>query len=775
MTIVDKHFGQFYEFGPYRLAPGQYRLFRRGELVSLPPKEFDLLLLLVRNSSQAMDRESLIKSLWPNTVVEEANLNVHISALRKVLAEGSEGQQYIETLPRLGYRFIAPVVVVNEPEPSPQTSLSSTNDGAGKSVSDVLIETALISQPDVQLETGLEDRRDTPSETSQAVGQGIKKMERRSQYRLAGLPLWLLAVVLIGLIAFLSFKLPGLPPTDSAGATPMNVVPLTTYPENESQAAFSPDGNQIAFVWTGEKEGNTDVYVRLVEGGNWVRVTTNPGDDVNPAWSPNGRTLAFYRSSTEGDGVYLVPALGGAERKLTDAWANRFGFGSHTWLHWSPEGKWLVLSDKTSATDPFSLFLVSSSTGERRRLTSPPTSIIGDCSPAFSPDGKWLAFVRVISAVVGEVYLVSVEGGEPKRLTFDGLGISNLTWAAGGNEIVFSSRQGGGKSRLFKIPMIGGTPQWLAASGNDAQYPAFSQQGDRLAWTQNTDQVDIFRLALKGKLETTSPVTDQPSTGLLASTASEASPRYSPDGKRIAFVSNRSGSEEIWVGDSEGEKPIRLTSFRGPLAGSPSWSPDGKQIVFDCRPEGNADIFVVSSEGGQPRRLTFDPAEDIVPSWSHDGEWIYFTSHRSGRLQVWKIPANGGDAIQITQQGGFEAVESADGQWLYYAQDRGSSFIWRVPINGGQEAPVYDYRQKTYTRMWTVTNAGLYFAVAESLSRSNISFYNFSTGKVTVAAEISGRLPGSVSGLSLSTDGKWLLVPQIVRRGSDLMMIENFR
>ena len=317
------------------------------------------------------------------SATEEANLNVHISALRKVLAEGSEGQQYIETLPRLGYRFIAPVVVLNEPEPSPQISLSSTNDVAGKSVSDVLIETALTSQPDSQLETGLEDRRETPSETSQAMGQEIKKMERRSQYRLAGLPLWLLAVVSIGLIAFLSFKLPGLPPTDSAGATPMNVVPLTTYPENESQAAFSPDGNQIAFVWTGEKEGNTDVYVRLVEGGNWVRVTTNPGDDVNPAWSPNGRTLAFYRSSTDGDGVYLVPALGGAERKLTDAWANRFGFGSHTWLHWSPEGKWLVLSDKTSATDPFSLFLVSSSTGERRRLTSPPTSIIGDCSPAF--------------------------------------------------------------------------------------------------------------------------------------------------------------------------------------------------------------------------------------------------------------------------------------------------------------------------------------------------------------------------------------------------------
>src|SRR5262245_19732893 len=679
MRHLELQNSPFYEFGPFRLAPDEHRLYRNGEVILIPPKEFDLLLLLVQNSGQVMNRESLIKSLWPNTVVEEANLNVHISALRKALAENQSEQHYIETLPRLGYRFIAPVTEVNEaadlapvhPGNGPENGANSLNRNA-----------AIMAGHQY---AGLE---------VSGASSEVSSTDWCGKPRLASVtaPLWLLALGLLGFLAFLFFKPFRLTPTGRSGGSPINVVPLTTYPGREMQPAFAPDGNQIAFVWSGEKDNNQDIYVRLVDGGNWVRLTDHPGDDVNPVWSPDGGTIAFYRSSTDGDGIFLVPALGGAERKLTDTWANRYGFGSYTWIHWSPDGKWLVVSDKSSAEEPFSLFLLAPETGERRRLTAPPASVVGDCSPAFSPDGRQVAFVRVISAVVGEVYLVSMDGGEGKRLTFDGAGASTLAWTPNGREIVFSSRHGG-KSRLFRIPIEGGAPEWLAATGSDAHYPAFSREGNRLAWRQNTVDTDIFRLAIKA--ETSSPLAD-----LIVSTALEASPRYSPDGKRIVFVSNRSGSDEIWVCGSEGENPVRLTSFRGPLAGSPSWSPDGKQIVFDSRPEGNADLYVVSAEGGQPRRLTTDPAEDIVPSWSNDGRWIYFTSNRFaeggsaegkigegrvGRLQIWKMPAEGGEAFQMTKQGGFEPVESPDGRWLYFTQDRGSSSIWRMPTAGGAE------------------------------------------------------------------------------------------
>lgn len=749
MTSVTSQAKHFYEFGIFRLSPEEHRLYRNAEPVPLPPKEFDLLLLLVRNSGQLMGRDNLLTALWPDTIVEEANLNVHISALRKVLAEGSGEQHYIETLPRLGYRFTAPVTEISAPEVTTTTAIP---------------EAETPNQPANGSET-------LTGRGAESIQTPATPTDFYSRHRWAAviLPLWLLAIGLIGVLSLMFFRSFRTTPQNDRPESSVNVVPLTTFAGREIQPALSPDGTHIAFVWGGEKGDNQDIYVRLVDGGNSVRLTTQEGDDVNPCWSPDGRSIAYYRSTPQGDAIFIMTSLGGGERKLTTAFSNRFGFGSHTWLSWSPDGKWLVLSDKGSSEEPFSLFLVSPQTGERRRVTSPPGTIIGDCSPAFSPDGKELAFVRVISAVVGEVYIVSTQGGAEKRLTFDGAGISNLAWGPRGSEIIFSSRFGG-KNRLLRVPVSGGKPEWLAAAGNDSQYPTFSSQGNRLAWMQNTDNTDVLRVSLKNGNQA-----GQPPAPLIASTANEVSPRYSPDGSKIVFVSNRSGSDEIWVCASNGEDSIRLTSFRGPLAGSPSWSPDGKQIVFDCRPEGNADIFVISSDGGQPRRFTMDSAEDIVPSWSHDGRWIYFTSNRSGRLQIWKQLVDRGEAIQMTKSGGFEPVEGLDGQWLYFTKDRGSSAIWRMPVAGGDETLVFDSSQKDYSRFWTAGIDGLYFAVAAQPAKTVMNFLVFATGAVRPVAEIDGRLPSSVSGLSISPDKRSMLVPVISQRGSDLMMIEDFR
>ena len=129
----------------------------------------------------------------------------------------------------------------------------------------------------------------------------------------------------------------------------------------------------------------------------------------------------------------------------------------------------------------------------------------------------------------------------------------------------------------------------------------------------------------------------------------------------------------------------------------------------------------------------------------------------------------------MTRQGGFEPVESPDGRRLYFTQDRGSSSIWRMPSGGGAEEPLFDFHQKGYSRMWTVTNEGVYFAVASSNTQSTIKFFNFSTGTEKTVAELDRILPGGVSGLTISPDGKWLLLPLFAQRGSDLMMIENFR
>ena len=167
---------------------------------------------------------------------------------------------------------------------------------------------------------------------------------------------------------------------------------MTRFPGRETQPAFSPDGRQIAFAWDGAEENNSDIYVKLLDTGGPLPLTTDPAPDHSPVWSPDGRYIAFTREGEDG-GIYLVPALGGAERKLAEIFPTGsyyrgayHQFGRNT-LSYSPDGKYLAVADTTAAAEPFSIFLLEIETGEKRRLTFPPAASVGDDSPAFSPDG----------------------------------------------------------------------------------------------------------------------------------------------------------------------------------------------------------------------------------------------------------------------------------------------------------------------------------------------------------------------------------------------------
>src|SRR5262249_27433145 len=315
------------------------------------------------------------------------------------------------------------------------------------------------------------------------------------------------------------------------------------------------------------------------------------------------------------------------------------------------------------------------------------------------------------SRATTDIYLAPLTGGEPRQLTFDNTSILGLAWTSNGQDIVFASRRGSSIYSLWRIPATGGTPARLATIGQSGVSPALSRQGDRLAYTQTLDDLNIWRL------EIDSTGRGGAMTSLISSTLEDNGPDYSPDGRKIVFASNRAGGFGIWVCDHNGANPRQLVD-RGPyLTGTPRWSPDGKWIAFasrsnDAGRQGNADIYVVSPEGGQPRRLTQDLAENVTPSWSRDGKWIYFGSTRSGRMQVWKIPADGGQAVQVTRHGGFEGFESTDGKYLYYAKGRAIPGIWQVPVAGGEETLLLDHHKAGYWRLWTVVEKGIYFATA---------------------------------------------------------------
>jgi Tol biopolymer transport system component len=264
-----------------------------------------------------------------------------------------------------------------------------------------------------------------------------------------------------------------------------------------------------------------------------------------------------------------------------------------------------------------------------------------------------------------------------------------------------------------------------------------------------------------------------PPDRLLASTRYEVSPSYSPDGKRIAFSSNRAGVRQIWVANADSSDPVALTNFTQGIAGSPKWSPDGQTIVFDARPSGLADIYSVKADGGTPVRLTDNPAEDHVPCYSADGRWIFFASTRSGQRQLYRMPAGGGNAIQITQKGGIVPAASPDGRWVYYSTP--GQGIWKVSVDGGEETMVLP-QQKMWASAFSfaVTSSGIYFAgpIDPASQSLLLLFYAFENGQTTQVGRFEKPL---ALGFSVSPDRKWLLFTQLDSSMEDLMLVENFR
>ena len=563
--------------------------------------------------------------------------------------------------------------------------------------------------------------------------------------------------------------------TAEAPLEPMRTVPLTTYPGMEGAGSFSPDGNQLAFAWTGGNTESFDIYVKLIGPGPPLRLTTNPAWDGSPAWSPDGRWIAFHRGhpvAGEKMGLYLVPALGGTERKLAETRVP-FTYLLGTCLAWSPDSTWLAVCDwEEDSPGPLSLFLLSVDSGERRKLTRPPedSATLGDVYPAFSPDGRTLAFSRYGSGVRSDLYLLDLDEdlnpqGEPRRRTFMEQVMAGHGFTSDGRDIVFAAGPFS-TSSLWRVPASGTASPERLPFGESGFWPRISRQGNRLAYTAPDWNVNIYRLNL--------PVADGltgTAVKFISSSRLDQDPQYSPDGNRIAFISTRSDGYEIWKCDSDGSNPVQLTSLGAPATNLPRWAPDGKSIAFSSDAEGHFDVYVVDAEGGAPRRLTSDPSYEAGPAWSRNGEWIYFFSNRNGDDQNFKMPAGGGP-VQVVTAGEGPRMESPDGSQFYFVRSPNYS-VWRMPVEGGSEEDAELVLESTHEGSYEVVEDGVYFIPASTPEDGfTLQFLRFATGTVEPIHDFERQPAGH---FSVAPDGRSILFAQLEPMEADLMLVENFR
>jgi len=530
---------------------------------------------------------------------------------------------------------------------------------------------------------------------------------------------------------------------------------------------LSPDGRFVAFVWDGPSRDNWDIYLKQLGSGGQIRVTTDPAPEHSPVWSPDGTQIAFVRFSEEITSIYTIPFLGGPERKLCDLRGPAEILKGY-WvpvLAWSPDGHWLAFAEKTSVQVPVRIQLLSLDTLEERPLTSPPQGAFGDFYPEFSPNGRQVAFMRTAVWGTCELWTQPVSSAEATRITPESFpNMGKPAWTVDGRELVFPA--GHGRQRLFRVATSGGQPELVAGIGEGASWITISRK--RMVYEQGwAPAKNIWRM--RGPDYTGR---DRAAAPLMVSTRDDGYMYYSPDGKMIAFESNRSGFGEIWLSTSDGSKPVQLTNLRRE-SGTPRWSPEGKRIAFDSRPQGDSEIYVINADGGRPRRMTHNKSDDVVPSWSRDGRWIYFTSNRSGSRQVWKMPSDGGQAVQITRRGGHDAVESFDGRFVYYTQPGQNLVtgpIWKVPCEGGDETLVLN--RAIHWTDWTLRPEGIYFSTQIG-KKHMIEFLSFQTGKTaSFFEEETSDFRGQ---LEISPNGQWLLYASCPPGDSDLVLVDNFR
>lgn len=539
----------------------------------------------------------------------------------------------------------------------------------------------------------------------------------------------------------------------------------------EAFSAFSPDGQKLAFTWSGPTGKNRDIYVQDLKADEPTRLTSDLAEDTRPAWSPDGRQIAFIRLTGKGRKELDVISLStGKESKIAEL------EGMAPWLciiprvSWSRDGRYLFTSESLGTGEACGVVAVDVKTRDIRRITQPPPGIVGDLESDVSPDGRQVAFLRNAGEMGGDIYVVDRDGGPVQRVTFDNRDIMGFCWVPDGKSFLIASRRGDGVVKLWQIAIGSHQAKQLTDGTAMISFPAITPGGDRIAFTSYHNITSIWRAANTGN------------TVLVSDDSGNSNPQLSPDGDRLLYRSDRTGAFELWISDRGGHNSKRLTHFNGPMVNSPTWSPDGKQIAFECRALGHSDICLISSDGcGEAKRITEWNSNEIHPSWSRDGRYVYFASNYSGRWQIYKQPIAGGPPIAITRQGGIRAVESWDGRYVYIHRGLPLGGIISIPVttstrelsNDGSETRVF--LSELTGGMWGNWDTGPdgIVLLASSASGHNQSFvvFNPENGLRRSLFTVEGRLPEGDGILSVEPNGKGFLLVKEENYGSHLGML----
>lgn len=726
-----------FAFGPFTADPIKRILREDGEIVPLTGKAFDLLIVLLSRAGEVVEKDELLRLVWPDTVVEENNLVRHISMLRKTLNDSLSEHLYIVTIAGRGYRFVAEVtqtpmlsdvasaapltpplglpVLSQSPAPSPALSPAPSP--------------ALSPALSPPLSTALSTAPDPPREPEPSVVAAPPAPRLRS---------WIVGGIVgavLGVTAF-AFWLRAAPASTPAPVD-RSLRQFSFEPGLVRTPTWSPDGRWLAF--SSERDGNVDIWIQPTGSGSTTRLTDSPAVDEQPSWSPDGKLIAF-RSERDGGGLFVAPAGGGAVRRITS-----FGYKPA----WSPDGSRILFISSVleQVREAPRVFLADPSTGATREVLAGLLSRMRWPHIAWHPDGAHLsvwgnhqragwslwtvsladesrsemsavdhAVQREIDAVgvqlrefawsptaraiyfegtsqgVTNVWRIEVDPetrrwiGGPKRLT-TGPGLArDFTLSADGRRLALTIQDK--RTRLWSLSFdaaggrLTGDSAPLTIPNVDASYPDLSRDGARLAYR-------IVR-GNREELWSRSLVTGEEQLLLSTEDAPLVHPHWSPDGAALAYL--RRGLTSESSGDAAvallalGRQEERLLTTPGSGATAQDWSPDGRTILGRCAADERAlsrlCLFPVAAAPHAERsmrELAADPAANVWQGrFSPDGRWVVFNTIKPTEAEVstvFVVPAAGGPWVRISEGAAFDdkARWAPDGRTIYFLSNRAAS------------------------------------------------------------------------------------------------------
>jgi Tol biopolymer transport system component/DNA-binding winged helix-turn-helix (wHTH) protein len=695
-----------YEFGPFLLEPHARRLSRDGESVPLAAAEFELLLLLVRNRGRVVEKKEIMASVWMDVEVEENNLTVRMSSLRRALGETKGNHPYIQTVTGRGYCLIAPV---KESQPQAESIAESNSRELSAAVA--------------------------PQQVEHSLPTAGRKWKIHG-FKLYALVVLALLVASSLVYAVVRWQRKG----RSQTALQSMKMSRVTQSGRVWQAALSPDGQTIAYV---ERDSESQ-SLWLQRAGTTNPLQLQPPAKVsywNPVFTPDGNTLYYSKCEPDCE-LHRMPVLGGVETSLGTRADSRVTF--------SPDGKRIAYmrTDAVESGIAVNLMIANANGTDIRAINSRSDGLANQGgSPAWSPDGK----IIVMPFLVGEgrdrgikLFAYGVADGAESTLTSHTWRfVKDVCWLPDGSGLIINARDEvaapEGIVQIFHVPLPDGEPRRITNDLNNYWRIGLSADGRTVMalqleqtsslWigpTENPsaatrvtrgtmDRQDgslgvalapngrlIYVAEISGKRDLWSINADGSGLKQLTDSHGDIFPAVTPDGRYIVFGSGREGVPGLWRIDADGRNPLRLT--RSSISSRPICSPDGRWVFYSTRNDANTmELRKVSIDGGEPRKVTNEYA--MYPAISPDGKMIAYyymdTKGEQRRRNIKVIPAQGGATIKtLPAPPNFGQILrwAPDGNSLTYRENK-SNGIWRLPLDGTPLTPImtlsgqhfYDY------------------------------------------------------------------------------------